>query len=160
MPLLLLKEWLFRFAAWRPPATNFPFLIYQVQIEMTTWMWSNPLPIENLLPSQEVVWLGCLSARTSRGSSMVDSSHHFPRHRLLRLALPRHPLRRTQATDQGPCHQNREAICSPCKGKRGWGRFKGLRGSRSWSQDCRLSCEGGSAALLWRRPSCLPGPII
>ena len=47
---------------------------------------------------------------------MADSGHHLPRHRLLRLALPRHPLRRAQATDQGPRYQDREAIGSPCQG--------------------------------------------
>merc|ERR1712226_917620 len=31
---------------------------------------------------------------------------HLPRHRLLRLAVPRHPLCRAQATDQGPRYQD------------------------------------------------------
>ena len=45
MAMLFLQAWLFRFDAWRttcPPATNFLFLICQVQIEIIMWMWANP----------------------------------------------------------------------------------------------------------------------
>ena len=39
---------------------------------------------------------------------MADRRHHRPRHHLLCVAVPCHPLSRSQAEDQVSCHQNTE----------------------------------------------------
>ena len=41
-------------------------------------------------------------------AKMVDRCHHCPRHHLLCVAVPCHPLSRSQAEDQVSCHQNTE----------------------------------------------------
>ena len=84
--------------------------------------------LENKSPifSQEVVGLGGLPPRASWSPTMADGCHDLARDRLLRLALPCHPIRRPQAEDQGSRHQDREAVRGPRQGQGGRGCLQGL----------------------------------